>query len=205
VAVPKIAAVFSDVGGVLLTNGWDRGSRRKLVEQFGLDWEDFEDRHELVVTAFETGELDLDRYLERTIFYRPRAFSLQDVKDFMFAQSQPFPESLALMGRLAQTKKYLLATLNNESRELNIYRIQRFGLRNYFTAFFSSCFLGRKKPEEAIYKLAMEIAQHPPEECVFIDDRGLNLEAPQRLGMYAIQFQNAGQLEQEFRRVGMEI
>jgi putative hydrolase of the HAD superfamily len=202
--VPKIAAVFSDVGGVLLTNGWDRGSRRKLVEQFGLDWEDFEDRHELVVTAFETGELDLDHYLERAIFYRPRAFSRQDVKDFMFAQSQPFPESLALVGRLAQTKKYLLATLNNESRELNIYRIQRFGLRNYFTAFFSSCFLGRKKPEEAIYKLAMEITQHPPEDCVFIDDRGLNLEAPLRLGMHAIQFQNAGQLEQEFRRVGME-
>jgi putative hydrolase of the HAD superfamily len=203
--VPKIAAVFSDVGGVLLTNGWDRGSRRNLVEQFGLDWEDFEDRHELVVTAFETGELDLDHYLQRTIFYRPRTFSPQDVKDFMFAQSQPFPESLAIMARLAQTKKYLLATLNNESRELNLYRIERFGLRNYFTAFFSSCFLGMKKPDEAIYRLAVEITQHAPEECVFIDDRGLNLESPQRLGMHTIQFQNAAQLERELRNAGVDI
>ena len=203
--MPKIAAVFSDVGGVLLTNGWDRAARRNLVERFGLDGEDFEDRHELVVTAFETGALDLDHYLQRTIFYRPHAFSRQDVKDFMFAQSQPFPESLGVMARLAQSKKYLLATLNNESRELNLYRLERFGLRNWFTAFFSSCFLGVKKPDEAIYKLAIEITQQPPEECVFIDDRGLNLESPQRLGIHTIQFQNASQLERELRMAGVDI
>lgn len=203
--MPKIAAVFSDVGGVLLTNGWDRGARRSLVEQFGLDGEDFEDRHELVVTAFETGALDLDHYLQRTIFYRPHTFSRQDVKDFMFAQSQPFPESLGVMARLAQTHKYLLATLNNESRELNLYRIERFGLRSWFTAFFSSCFLGVKKPDEAIYKIAVEITQQVPEECVFIDDRGLNLESPHRLGMRTIQFQDAAQLERELRNAGVDI
>ena len=202
--MPKITAVFSDVGGVLLTNGWDRSARRSLVERFGLNGEDFEDRHELVVTAFETGALDLDHYLERTIFYRPHTFSRQDVRDFMFAQSQPFPESLAVIARLAQTGKYFLAILNNESRELNLYRIERFGLRNWFTAFFSSCFLGVKKPDEAIYKLAIEIAQQPPEQCVFIDDRGLNLESPQRLGMQTIQFQNAAQLEHDLRNAGVD-
>jgi len=153
----KITTVFSDVGGVLLTNGWDRGSRRKLVEAFHLDLAEFGDRHELVSTAFETGELDLDHYLDRTVFYRPRDFSREQVKEFMFAESQPYPESLALIGRLAQTKKYLMTTLNNESTELNKHRIETFALRNYFTAFFSSCYLGVKKPEAKIYTLALEL------------------------------------------------
>src|SRR5271169_1598258 len=178
----KITTVFSDVGGVLLTNGWDRASRRKLVETFNLDLAEFGDRHELVSTAFETGELDLDHYLDRTVFYRPRAFSREQVKDFMFAESQPYPESLALIGRLAQTKKYLMTTLNNESTELNKHRIETFALRNYFTAFFSSCYLGVKKPEAKIYTLALELTQRPAEECVFIDDRALNLECAKQQG-----------------------
>jgi putative hydrolase of the HAD superfamily len=200
-----ITTVFSDVGGVLLTNGWDRDSRHKFVENFSLDWAEFGDRHELVSTAFDTGKLDLDRYLDRTVFYRPRDFTREQVKEFMYAQSQPYPESLALIGRLAQTKKYLMTTLNNESTELNKYRIASFGLRNYFTAFFSSCYLGVKKPDEAIYVLALELTQRPPEECVFIDDRALNLECAKRHGMYTIQFQNASQLESDLRALRIEL
>ena len=201
----KITTVFSDVGGVLLTNGWDRVSRRNLVEKFNLDLGEFGDRHELVSTAFETGELDLDHYLDRTVFYKPRAFSRDQVKEFMFAQSQPFPESLDCISRLAQTKKYLMTTLNNESTELNKYRIDHFGLRNYFTAFFSSCYLGVKKPDEAIYVLALQLTQRPAEECVFIDDRALNLECARWHGMYTIQFQNVNQLESDLRTLGVEM
>jgi putative hydrolase of the HAD superfamily len=199
----KITTLFSDVGGVLLTNGWDRDSRRKLVENFKLDLAEFGDRHELVSTAFETGDLDLDHYLDRTVFYRPRDFSREQVKDFMFAESQPYPNSLALIGRLAQTKKYLMTTLNNESTELNKHRIETFGLRNYFTAFFSSCYLGVKKPEAAIYKLALELTQRPAEECVFIDDRALNLECAKQQGMHTIQFKNAAQLENDLCGLGL--
>lgn len=201
----KITTIFSDVGGVLLTNGWDRDSRHKLVEVFNLDLAEFGDRHELVSTAFETGKLDLDHYLDRTVFYRPRTFTREQVKEFMFAQSQPYPESLALIGRLAQTKKYLMTTLNNESTELNKYRIEHFGLRNYFTAFFSSCYLGVKKPDEAIYVLALDLTQRPSEECVFIDDRALNLECAKRHGMHTIQFKNPTQLESDLRSLGVEI
>jgi putative hydrolase of the HAD superfamily len=200
----KISAVFSDAGGVLLTNGWDRKARTRLVEQFGLDGEDLEDRHQLLSAALDTGQLDIDAYLDRTIFYRPRPFPKQAVRDFMFAQSQAFPESLALMARLAQTRKVLLATLNNESRELNLYRIEKFGLRNFFAVFFSSCFLGVQKPYEQIYRLALDLSQRAPEECVFIDDRPLNLECARRLGLHTIQFLNAAQLEKDLRSLGVE-
>lgn len=201
----KITTIFSDVGGVLLTNGWDRDSRHKLVEKFNLDMGEFGDRHELVSTAFETGKLDMDHYLDRTVFYKPRSFSREAVKEFMFGESRPFPDSLAFIARLAQAKKYLMATLNNESTELNQHRVNQFGLRNYFSAFFSSCYLGVMKPDEAIYVLALELVQCPPEECVFIDDRALNLECARWHGMNTIQFKNVSQLENDLRALGVDI
>ena len=203
--MPKISAIFFDVGGVLLTNGWDRHSRKRLADQFQLDWEDFDDRHELIGTELETGKLSLDHYLERTIFYRQHNFTPQDIKDFMFAQSRAVSGSLEFIARLSQNKKYLLATLNNESRELNAFRIQKFGLREYFTVFFSSCFLGVKKPDEAIYRLALNISQRSSEECVFVDDRQLNLECARRLGMETIHFHGIDQLEHSLRKAGVEI
>ena len=201
----QITTLFWDVGGVLLTNGWDKASRQKACDTFALDWEEFEGRHELVVPAFEKGQLGLDPYLERTVFYRPRAFSKQDFKEFMFAQSQPRPETLAVVEHLAQSKNYLLATLNNESLELNVYRISRFGLRSYFAVFFSSCFLGAKKPDEAIYRMALQLTQRAPEECVFIDDRELNVECARHfVGMHAIHYQGPDQLVRELADMGVE-
>lgn len=201
----KITTIFSDVGGVLLTNGWDRNSRHRLVEKFKLDMGEFGDRHELVSTAFETGKLDMDHYLDRTVFYKPRTFSRDEVKAFMFGESQPMPESLDFIARLAHSRKYLMTTLNNESTQLNQHRIDQFGLRNYFSAFFSSCYLGVMKPDEAIYVLALELTQCPPEECVFIDDRALNLECARWHGMHTIQFQNVRQLETDLRSLGVQI
>lgn len=202
--MPRITALFSDVGGVVLTNGWDRNSRRKAAEKFRLEWEEFEDRHELVAAALDKGRLSVEQYLDRTVFYRNRDFSKQDFREFMLAQSQPYAETMALLGRLAASKKYLLATLNNESLELNQYRIDRFGLRSYFTVFFSSCFLGVKKPDEAIYRLALQMTQRSPEECVFVDDRDLNLDGARSLGIHAILFRGAAELERELVALGVE-
>jgi putative hydrolase of the HAD superfamily len=202
--VPKISAVFCDVGGVLLTNGWDHAQRSRLVEQFGLDGADFDARNQMVSAAFDAGQLDIDQYLDRTIFYRPQSFRKQEVRDFMYAQSEALPDSIALIGRLAQAGKVFLATLNNESRELNLHRIEKFGLRNYFSAFFSSCYLGVSKPHPQIYRMALDISQRQPEECVFIDDRSLNLECARRLGLHTIQFLNAGQMESDLRTLGVE-
>ncbi len=201
----KITALFWDVGGVLLTNGWDRIARRKLIQKFDLDGADFETRHELVNAAFETGKMRLEQYLEQTIFYCPRAIAKQAVIDFIFAQSQPYPAALGIVELLARARKYLLAALNNESLELNLYRLNRFGLRNYFTVFLSSCFLGVRKPDDAIYRMALEITQRPPEECLFIDDRGLNVECARRHGIHTILYENPIQLQIELRRLGVEV
>ncbi|HZS50740.1 MAG TPA: HAD family phosphatase [Bryobacterales bacterium] len=197
-------ALFWDVGGVLLSNAWDRGIRRRAVAHFQLDWEEFEDRHELVVPAFEKGQLTLDEYLDRTVFYRARLFTKESFREWICAQSTPQPESLALVERLARTKKYVMGTLNNESAELNEYRIRRFHLRNYFAVFLSSCYLGVRKPDAAMYRLAMQLAQCEPHECIFVDDRPLNVECARRAGMHAIQFENAGRLEPALRQLGVD-
>lgn len=203
--MPEISALFWDNGGVILTNGWDRDARRRAVEKFQLDWADFEDRHELVLNAFETGALSLHDYLKRTVFYRPRPYTPDDFKQFMFEQSQPYPDSLDYLGRLARTRKYLMASLNNESLEINEYRIAEFKLRDYFEIFFSSCYLRVRKPDLEIYKLALKITQRQPAECILIDDRDLNLEYARELGINTIQYKSVAQLRDDLARLGVTV
>lgn len=203
--MPGVTALFWDVGGVILSNGWDRPSRAAAAKKFGIDWEEFEDRHDLAFPAFEAGRIPLETYLQRTVFYRKRTFTREEFTDFIFAQSREFPESRAVLSELAATGKYLQATINNEPREINEYRIQQFHLRRELKAFFSSCYLGVRKPDEGIYQLALEVTQRDPQECIFIDDRELNLECAKQLGMHTIHFQNAPQLRQELAENGVAI
>jgi putative hydrolase of the HAD superfamily len=198
-----ITTLFWDNGGVILTNGWDRRSRKAAAEKFQLDTNEFEDRHELMLDSFEKGEITLDEYLRRTVFYNERSFTMEEVKQFMFAQSQPFPESLDFLGKLARRRRYLIAALNNESLELNEYRVRKFRLRDYFEAFFSSCYLRMRKPLAGIYQQALKITQRDPAECILIDDRGLNLECARELGMNTIQFQDVVQLRDDLKRCGV--
>ena len=201
----ELSTLFFDIGGVLATNGWDRNSRRHCVESFGLDYEEFRDRHEFVADAFETGRLTIDEYLKRTVFYRERDFTAKAFQQGMEAESQPYADSLRVVAELAGTGKYFLATLNNESRELNETRIEKFQLEQYFQLFLSSGFLGVKKPDQAIYRMALQLTQRRPEECVFVDDRDLNLECAVTEGMHTILYQNAGQLRKELIALGIEI
>ncbi|GBD84555.1 pyrimidine 5'-nucleotidase YjjG [bacterium BMS3Abin02] len=196
-----ITTLFFDVGGVLLTNGWDRRSRLHCVESFGLDWEEFRDRHEFVADAFETGRITIDEYLDRTVFYRDRTFSREAFIAGMQAESKPVPGALEFVSGLSDT--YLLATLNNESKELNEYRIETFGLHEIFSVFLTSAYLGVKKPDEAIYRLALDITHRRPEESAFIDDRPLNMECARDLGLHTITFENVGQLEAELAALGI--
>jgi putative hydrolase of the HAD superfamily len=200
--LPEIKALFWDVGGVLLTNAWDRTQREAALERFQLDRDEFADRHELVVSSFERGKISLDEYLDRTVLYRPRPFSREEFRDFMYSLSQPDPEALALARKLAGSGKYLMGTINNESRELNQYRIEKFGMRAIFKVFVSSCFVGLRKPEEGIYRLALDVTQQVPEQCCFIDDRALNLEVAKRLGMRTIEMDNVEQLREDLQKLG---
>ena len=203
--MPGITTLFWDIGGVVLTNGWDRNSRKQAAEAFQLDWEDFQDRHDLSFPAFDAGQLSLNEYLDRTLFYRSRKFTREAFTAFMFAQSREFPESRAILDACAATGRYFIGAINNEPLELNQYRIEQFHLRRSFQVFFSSCYLHFRKPEEGIYRLALAVTQRQPQECVFIDDRPLNLEAPRRLGMSVIHYQSAGQLRADLRSLQVEV
>jgi len=198
-----IRAVFWDVGGVLLTNAWDHTQRVQALKHFHMedDEEEFHNRHEMVVSSFERGKITLDEYLDRTVFYRPRPFTREAFRDYMFSLSQPFPDVLPFAQSLSS--KYFMGTINNESRELNCYRIEEFGLRNIFRVFISSCFVGLRKPESGIYRLALEVTQIPAEECCFIDDRALNLECAAKLGMHTIEMDSLDQLRADLQKTGV--
>lgn len=200
-----ITTLFWDIGGVILTNGWDRGSRRQAAKAFDLDWEEFQDRHDLSFPAFDAGQITLNQYLDRTLFYRPRPFTREEFTAFMFAQSQEYADVRAILSRLARAGKYFIAAINNEPLELNQYRIEAFDLRKDFQVFFSSCYVYARKPDETIFRIALAVTQRPPEQCVFIDDRSINLENPRRLGMNVIHHQSAPQLLAELQSLGIEV
>jgi len=197
-----IELVLFDIGGVLGSNGWDREQRAAAVDQFGIDAEDFQYRHEETVGALEAGQISLDEYLDVTVFHSPQSFSRSAFKDFMFAQSVPWPASIAVARDIAASN-VRMATLNNESEALNCHRIERFGLGEIFPTFFSSCWLGVRKPTRRIYERVFGMTQARPERTVFVDDRAQNLAPAADLGVKTILFDNADQLRGTFRALGL--
>jgi putative hydrolase of the HAD superfamily len=197
--------IFFDIGGVLGSNGWDREQRAAAAQHFGLDVTEVEDRHGEAVATLEQGRMPLDEYLRCTVFYRPRPFDLAEFKAYMLAQSTPFPETIDLARALARTGRYRLMTINNESAELNQYRLEQFGLRDIFITFFSSCWVGILKPARRIYDVALAMSQAEAEDSVFIDDRERNLEPARALGMRTIRFTDALGLRQELAAMGVHI
>lgn len=200
-----ITTLFWDIGGVILTNGWDHHSRADAVAKFKLDEADFRDRHDLSFPAFDAGNISVNEYLDRTLFYRPRPFTREEFVAFMYEQSREFPESRAILDEVTRSGKYFIGAINNEPTELNQYRIQKFDLTRNFQVFFSSCYVHSRKPEELIFRVALAVTQRDPAKCLFIDDRPLNLESPKRLGIHAIHYQNPAQLRSDLRNLGVEV
>ena len=182
---------------MLLTNGWDRHARADAARQFHFDHADFEARHARVVESFDSGGMSLDGYINETLFFLQREFTREAFKEFMYAQSKPYPDVLRVAEMVAARPDCFMAALNNESLPLNRYRIERFNLRRYFQCFFSSCYLGVRKPDSRIYEIALDVRQARPEDSVFIDDRPENLEPAQRLRMRAIRCVDAEQLRKD--------
>ncbi len=199
----SVTHLFFDIGGVLGTNGWSSEQRRRAIDRFELDAAEFEQQHRDAVGTFEQGRMTLDEYLDATVFYRHRKFSRQGFVDFMLAESRPDEATVSLARQLAATGRYRMMTLNNESLELNLHRIERFGLRDMFEAFFTSCWIGVTKPSRQIYEVALGISQAPPAGAVFIDDRGPNLMPAQALGMQTIHFTTGDELAGQLAALGV--
>jgi putative hydrolase of the HAD superfamily len=196
--------ILFDVGGVLLTNGWDHRERASVIEEFHLDLAAFEARHLPIFPAWDRGEITVEAYLDATVFYKPRSFSRDQFYRSMIAQSKLQPDgALGILGEVAASDKCLLGALNNEAREPNEYRFKNFGLCKYFRVALSSCYLGLRKPEPAIYLRALDILCRPAERILFIDDRAENVAGATNAGMKAIQFEGAEALRRELASLGV--
>jgi len=198
--VTEITHIFFDIGGVLGSNGWDREQRTRAVEHFQLNAEDFQWRHEEVVGEWEEGRITLDEYLDISVFYMDRPFSRDEFRAFMCSQSVPHEDTISIARALSRDPRFTLMTLNNESEELNIYRIEHFGISQIFEAFITSCWLGVRKPIRRFYHRSLGIAHAKPETSLFIDDRQQNLTPASSLGMHVILFRTADQLRSDLER-----
>ena len=198
-----ITHLFFDIGGVLGTNGWDREQRKRALEKFSVEDEDFEHRHHQVVSEFETGAMSQEEYLDVTVFHTPRLFSREDFELYMLSLSEPNPYTIEIAKHIAKSGRVRLMTMNNESSVLNVYRIDRFGLRSIFVSFLSSCWLGVRKPSRAFFERGLAITQADPASALLIDDRDQNLAPAAALGMHTILYTDPESLARELAHYGV--
>jgi len=182
-----IRALFLDVGGVMLTNGWDSKVRRALADHFHLDLPDFEARHHLTFDTYESGKISFDVFLERTVFYKPRDFTPADFKKYVSDLTKPFPEMLEMFSRLKQKHGLKVAVVSNEGRELTFDRVAKFNLKSFVDFFIVSSFVHLRKPDTDIYRLALDVAMLEPHQVAYIDDRAMLVEVASKMGIVGIQ------------------
>jgi putative hydrolase of the HAD superfamily len=182
----SITTLFVDVGGVMLTNGWDHLARKRAAKHFELNWAEMDQRHRLVFETHEEGKLSFEEYLGWVVFYEKRPFTRNQFRDFMFAQSKPYPKMLDLVAQLKAQHGLKIVVISNESREVNAHRIRTFRLDLLVDAFLSSCFVGMRKPDIEFFRLALDLAQTAPERAVFIDNTPMFVQIAERLGMKGI-------------------
>ena len=183
---PPITTLFVDVGGVLLTNGWDHVERKRVAKHFRLDWAEMDERHRLVFETHEQGKLSFEDYLGWVVFYEKRPFTRKQFRDFMFSQSKPFPKMLDLVAQLKQRYGLKIVVVSNESREVNAYRVRAFKLNLLVDTFISSCFVQMRKPDVQIFRLALDLAQTAPAQAVFLDNTPMFVQIAEDLGMRGI-------------------
>ncbi|MGA2950034.1 MAG: HAD hydrolase-like protein [Candidatus Sulfotelmatobacter sp.] len=182
----EITTLFLDVGGVLLTNGWDHHARRRAAKNFNLQWTEMEDRHRLVFETHEEGKITFEEYLGRVVFYKKRPFTRSQFRRFMFTQSKPYSEMLDLAAQLKVRYELKIAVVSNESREVNAYRIRKFKLNGFVDSFISSCFVHIRKPDADIFRLALDIAQTPARHVLYVENTPMFVQIAEGLGIRSI-------------------
>jgi putative hydrolase of the HAD superfamily len=201
----QITTIFTDLGGVILTNGWDRHARAEAVELFGLDAKEMEERHHLTFDTYEVGKLTLHEYLERVVFYKKRKFTEEDFSKFMYKKSQAYDSMITLMKKLKKKYGLKIAVVNNEGRELNDYRIKKFKLGEFVDFFISSSFVHFRKPDVDIFKLALDVAQTPVRNIVYLDDRALFVQVAEGLGIRGIEHTDYASTVIKLKALGLEV
>ncbi|WP_455382449.1 HAD-IA family hydrolase [Salinispira pacifica] len=197
-------ALFLDVGGVLLTNGWGRESRRAAAKQFGLDYDDIDERHHLTFDTYEEGKISLNQYLQRVVFNKSRSFTIDEFKEYMFGRSQAISENVEYFRSLRKKYGLKVVAVSNEGAELTDYRINSFGLDDLFDVFISSSFVHVRKPDEDIYRIAMQAGHVSAQEAVYIDDRALFVEVAASMGIDGIHHKSLEDTKAQLENFGLE-
>jgi putative hydrolase of the HAD superfamily len=200
-----ITSLFLDIGGVLLTNGWDHHARKRAATHFKLPWAELEDRHRLNFATYEEGKLTLEEYLARVVFYEKRSFTRAQFRRFMFAQSKPYSEMIELVRKLKAKYGLKIAVVSNEARELNAYRIRKFKLDRFVDAFISSCFVHIRKPDADIFRLALDIAQAPAEQVIYIENTPMFVHIAEGLGIQGILHTDYRSTRAKLELLGLQI
>jgi putative hydrolase of the HAD superfamily len=200
-----IKTLFLDIGGVLLNNGWGHESRNKAIDHFKLDGEAFNKRHLLTFETYEEGNLTIQEYLQRIVFYERRSFSPDDFIEFMFRQSTAFKDTILFFRAIKERYHLQVIALSNEGRELNAYRLAAFQLTSLFDAYISSSFVHRRKPDLVMFRMALDIAQAVPEHSLYIDDTLLFVEVIRGLGVNAIHYQGLDEAKRQLKEVGLRL
>lgn len=201
----EITTLFLDIGGVLLTNGWGRKERQQAVEKFGLHSEELNERHHLTFDTYESGKLTLDEYLDRIIFYESRPFSKDAFIAFMFEQSQALDDAIEFFKQLKNKYHLHVIAVNNEGRELNAYRIQKFRLRELFDAFISSSYVHLRKPDTDIFRMACDVSQASPEKVLYVDDRNMFVEVARSVGLNGYHYQGLDGARNYMKSIGFSV
>jgi putative hydrolase of the HAD superfamily len=195
--------ILFDIGGVLLTNSWDLHQRAAVIAEFHLNEADLQERHSDIYEVWERGGITMGAYLDFTVFHEPRSFTRDEFVAAMLDQSKLLPNgAINILRQLSRSGNYLLGAFNNESRELNDYRFKAFDLRDCFDIALSSCFVGLRKPDPAMYQRAIDIINRPPERILFIDDRPENVAGAQKAGMVALRFTGEAELRKQLTEMG---
>ncbi|ETZ19475.1 HAD hydrolase-like protein [Pedobacter sp. V48] len=201
----KITTLFTDIGGVLLTNGWDRKARAEAAQLFNLDLIEVEERHHLTFDTYEVGKITLDEYLERLVFYEDRDYSKEDFKEFMVSKSLPYHDMIKLICDLKKKYNLKVAVISNEGRELNQYRISTFKLNEFVDFFISSSFVHFRKPDADIFKVAIDISQSDVETSIYIDDRMLFVQIAEGLGLTGICHTDYEDTKMKLEQLGLSV
>lgn len=199
-----VTTLFLDIGGVLLSDGWDHHARKRAATRFKLDAAELNERHHLTFETFEDGKLSMEDYLTLVVFHQKRAFSRAEFRRFMFAQSKPHPQMIALAAQLKAQHRLKIAVVSNEARELNAYRIQHFKLGKFVDFFISSCFVHIRKPDAEIFRLALDIAQTPARQVLYIDNTPMFIEIARGLGIRGIHHTDYASTRAELAAFGLE-
>lgn len=198
-----ITTLFLDIGGVLLTNGWDTDLRKQTAAHFGLDYEEIYHRHHVTYDTYEEGKMTLDEYLHQIIFYEKRSFSAKDVKNYILEQAKAYQDTIDLVKRLKAVYRLRVAVVSNEGREVAEDRIHRFHLKEFVDFFVVSAFVHFRKPDLDIYRLALDVAQVKPEQVAYLEDRPLLCEVAGRLGIHSVLNRTAAETREKLAALGL--